>query len=109
MSSTKAAPQSVKTPLGSLFSAATVAAENPSARVYNWVLAPGATSEMHTHVRPYPIIAAKGFTLKRTAPDGQSVTHEIKLGDFHWVDTKVNHTLSSAGSAAGQIAEIELK
>src|SRR5260370_42485448 len=82
MSSTKAAPQSVKTPLGSLFSAATVAAENPSARVYNWVLAPGATSAMHTHVRPYLIIAAKGFTLKMTAPDDQSVTHEIKLGDF---------------------------
>jgi quercetin dioxygenase-like cupin family protein len=89
--------------------AATVAAENPSARIYNWVLAPGATSAMHTHVRPYLVVAASAFTLKMTAPDGQSITHEIKRGDFHWVDTKVTHTLANAGSSEGQIVEIELK
>jgi quercetin dioxygenase-like cupin family protein len=89
--------------------AATVAAENPSARIYNWVLAPGAASAMHAHSRPYLIVAVTGFTLKMTAPDGQALTHEIKRGDFHWVDTKVTHTLSNAGSAAGQILEIELK
>jgi quercetin dioxygenase-like cupin family protein len=89
--------------------AATVAAENPSARIYNWTLAPGATSAMHTHVRPYLIVAATGFNLKMTSPDGQSFTHELKCGDFHWVDTKVTHTLANAGSAAGQILEIELK
>jgi quercetin dioxygenase-like cupin family protein len=89
--------------------AATVAAENPSARIYNWVLAPGSTSAMHTHVRPYLIVAATGFTLKMTAPDGQSFTHELKRGDFHWIDTKVTHTLANAGTAAGQILEIELK
>jgi len=89
--------------------AATVAAENPSARIYNWNLAPGATSAMHTHVRPYLIVAVTGFTLKMTAPDGQSITHEIKRGDFHWVDTKVTHTLANVGSTGGQIVEIELK
>jgi quercetin dioxygenase-like cupin family protein len=89
--------------------AATVAAENPSARIYNWVLAPGAASAMHTHVRPYLIVAATGLTLKMTSPDGQSLTHEIKRGDFHWVDTKVTHTLANAGASDGQILEIELK
>jgi quercetin dioxygenase-like cupin family protein len=89
--------------------AAGVAAENPSARIYNWVLAPGAASAMHTHVRPYLIVAPTGFTLKMTAPDGQSLTHELKRGDFHWVDTKVTHTLGNAGSAQGQVLEIELK
>ncbi len=29
--------------------AATVAAENPSARIYNWVLPPGVTAPMHAH------------------------------------------------------------
>jgi quercetin dioxygenase-like cupin family protein len=89
--------------------AATVAAENPSARIYNWVLAPGASSAMHTHVRPYLIVAATGFTLKMTAPDGQSLAHDLQRGDFHWVDTKVTHSLANAGSVAGQILEIELK
>ncbi len=89
--------------------AATVAAENPSARIYNWVLAPGATSAMHTHARPYLVVAVTGLTLKMTAPDGQSLTHELKRGDFHWVDTGVIHTLANAGSAEGQILEVELK
>ena len=89
--------------------AATVAAENPSARIYNWILAPGATSAMHTHVRPYLIVAVTGFTLKMTAPDGQSIKHEINRGDFHWVDAKVTHTLANVGSTGGQIVEVELK
>jgi quercetin dioxygenase-like cupin family protein len=88
---------------------AAVAAENPSARIYNWVLAPGATSAMHTHVRPYLIVAARGFILKMTAPDGQGFTHKIERGDFHWVQTKVTHTLENAGTSDGQIVEIELK
>lgn len=89
--------------------AAEVAGENPSARVYKWVLAPGAATAMHTHVRPYLIVAATGFNLKATAPDGQSYTHELKAGDFHWIDRKVTHSLGNAGSAEGQILEVELK
>ena len=61
------------------------------------------------HVRPYLIIAATGITLKMTAPDGLSLTYELKRGGFLWVDTKVTHTLGNAGNAEGQILEIELK
>lgn len=93
----------------SAVAAAAVAAENPSARIYNWVLAPGATTAMHTHVRPYLIVSPKEFMLKMTAPDGQSSTHEVQRGDFHWVDSKVTHTLGNAGGSEGQIVEIELK
>jgi quercetin dioxygenase-like cupin family protein len=89
--------------------AAAIAGENPSARVYSWVLAPGSVSAMHSHLRPYLIISAKGFTLKMTAPDGQSTSHEVKPGEFHWVNTKVTHSLANAGSTEGQIVEIELK
>lgn len=86
-----------------------VTAENPSARVYKWVLAPGAATPMHTHDRPYLILAATPMQLKMTAPDGGAFTHEIKAGDFHWVDTKVTHTLANAGATEGEIVEIELK
>ena len=86
-----------------------VAGENPSARVYKWTLVPGGVTTMHTHERPYLIVAATGFNLKMTGPDGQSLTHEIKAGDFHWVTTKVTHTLANAGTGKGQIIEIELK
>jgi quercetin dioxygenase-like cupin family protein len=89
--------------------AAPVALENPSARIYKWVLAPGATSPMHTHTRPYLIIAATPMPLKMTAPDGQSFAHEVKSGDFHWVDAKVTHSLTNEGATEAQIVEIELK
>jgi quercetin dioxygenase-like cupin family protein len=89
--------------------AAAIAGENPSARVYNWPLAPGSVTPMHTHTRPYLILSATAFNLKMTAPDGQSNQHEINPGDFHWVNTQVTHTLANTGNTPGQIVEIELK
>jgi quercetin dioxygenase-like cupin family protein len=89
--------------------AATVAAENPSTRVYNWVLAPGASSAQHTHELPYLIVAVNTVQLKMTGADGKSSTHEVKAGDFHWVDSKVTHTLANDGTTQGQIVELELK
>jgi quercetin dioxygenase-like cupin family protein len=88
---------------------AAVEAENPSARVYKWMLAPGATSAMHTHERPYLIIAATPLMLKMTDPEGKSFTHEVKAGDIYWIDAKVTHSLANEGTTAGEIVEIELK
>ena len=86
-----------------------VVGENPCARAYRWTLAPGATSATHTHERPYLIVAVTGFPLKMTAPDGQSAAHDVKAGDFHWVDGNVTHSLSNEGTAEAQIVEIEMK
>jgi quercetin dioxygenase-like cupin family protein len=86
-----------------------VEAENPSARVYKWALAPGATSAMHTHERPYLIVSATPLMLKMTDPEGKSFTHEVKAGDVHWVDAKVTHSLANEGTTTGQIVEVELK
>ncbi len=88
---------------------APVAAENANARIYNWILSPGVTAAQHTHVRSYLIVAVTPMTLKMTAPDGKSLTEEVKAGEFHWVDAKVTHTLANGGSTEGQIVEIELK
>lgn len=88
---------------------ATPAAENESARVYKWDLAPGASSPQHTHERPYLIIAATTVDLRMTAPDGNSLRHVVKPGDFHWVDSAVTHTLINEGKSPGVIVEVELK
>jgi len=63
----------------------------------------------HTHERPYLIVATTDMQLKMSAPDGQSVAHPVKAGDFHWVDNKVTHTLENAGTAPGEIVEFEMK
>jgi quercetin dioxygenase-like cupin family protein len=93
----------------SAYIAAPVAAENASARVYKWMIAPGTTSAMHTHERPYLIVAATAFPLKMSAPDGQSFTENVKAGDFHWVDSNVTHSLTNEGTTDAEIVEIELK
>ena len=89
--------------------AAPVAAENRCARVYDWHLAPGTSSAMHAHDRPYLVVAVTPLKLKMTAPDGKSSTHEVVAGDFHWVDAKVTHSLANDGASEGQIVEFELK
>jgi quercetin dioxygenase-like cupin family protein len=89
--------------------AATVAAENPSARIYNWVLPPGVTSPMHAHARPYLIVSITEINLSMTSPDGQSATHGVGPGDFRFVDAKVTHNLGNLGITPGQIVEVELK
>ena len=42
-------------------------------------------------------------------PDGASMDHPIKAGDFHWIDSKVTHVLTNSGTEAGVIVEVELK
>ena len=86
-----------------------VAIENPSVRVYKWPVAAGTATAMHTHTRPYLIVAATPMQLKMTAPDGQSRTEQVKAGDFHWVNVPVTHFLANEGSADGLIVEFELK
>jgi quercetin dioxygenase-like cupin family protein len=86
-----------------------VAAETPSARVYNWVLAPGATSPMHTHMRPYIIISITEMNLQMSSPDGQTASHGVSPGDFKYIDAKITHNLSNIGPTPGQIVEVELK
>jgi len=86
-----------------------VAAENASARVYSWMLAPAEVTPMHTHERPYLIVAVTPMHLKMIAPDGASFTHDVKPGDFHWIDSKVTHTLANDGTTPGQLVEFELK
>jgi quercetin dioxygenase-like cupin family protein len=89
--------------------AATVATENPSARIYNWVLPAGVTSPMHAHARPYVIVSITEINLAMASPDGQSATHGVGAGDFRFVDAKVTHTLGNLGMTPGQIIEVELK
>jgi quercetin dioxygenase-like cupin family protein len=83
--------------------------ENESARAYSWELAPKASSAQHTHNRPYLIISVTPMDLGMQAPDGRSITHHVNAGDFHWVDSKVTHTLTNNGDQSAVIVEVELK
>ena len=80
---------------------ATVVAENPSARVYKWNLAPGGATTPHVHEHPYILLAVTPLRLKTTAADGTSAIEMVKAGDFRWVNANGPHTLANTGSADG--------
>lgn len=96
-----------------------VAGENPSARIYNWTLAPGATSPMHKHVRPYIIVSVTAINLQMSSNDGQTASRAVEAGTFRYVDMppagaggsggSVTHNLGNIGINPGQIIEVELK
>jgi quercetin dioxygenase-like cupin family protein len=90
-------------------SIAAPAAENSQMRVYRYELGPGARSTQHTHARPYLLVAATGMSLRMISPDGASMAHPVKAGDFHWVETAVTHTLINEGPEKGVLVEFELK
>ena len=85
------------------------AAENPKMRGYRYELAPGASTALHTHARPYVIVAATDMDLRTVEPDGSSIDHSVKAGDLHWVDSRVTHVLTNRGTQKGVLVEIELK
>jgi quercetin dioxygenase-like cupin family protein len=90
-----------------------VAAENPSARIYNWVLAPGATAPMHKHVRPFVIVSVTALNLQMNSPDGQTAARAVEAGGFRYIDVPpggpLTHNLVNFGTTPGQIVEVELK
>jgi len=85
------------------------AVESSSFRAYKWDLAAGSSAPAHTHTRPYLIIAVTPMLLVMKSPDGGSMELPIKAGDFHWIDSKVTHTLTNNGKEPGIIFEVELR
>ena len=79
------------------------------ARPAKWELAPGASSSMHTHAGHYLIIAATPMQLLMKGPEGASMEHPVKAGDFHWVDSSVTHMLTNKGQKPGIIVEVEIR
>ena len=54
---------------------------------------PGTTSAMHTHERPYLVLLGDSAPAEDDRPKGESMTHEVKPGDFH-MDRCQGHALA---------------
>ena len=54
-------------------------------------------------------MAATSLQLTMKGPDGASMEHPVKPGDFHWVDSRVTHALLNGGRDPGILVEVELK
>ena len=90
-----------------------VAAENPSSRIYNWVLAAGATTPMHKHVRPYVLVSVTALNLRMNSSDGQTAARAVDARSFRYVEVppggSLTHNLVNIGNTPGQLIEVEMK
>jgi quercetin dioxygenase-like cupin family protein len=83
--------------------------ETPHLSAFRYVLPAGVSSPIHTHTRPYLLVAATSVQLKFVAPDGKSTSDELASGDFRWFSGNVTHALVNAGAGQAQIVEIEIR
>jgi len=83
-----------------------LAAEGPLARVYRVVLAPGASTEVHTH-------AAPGLTVQATLGASEDLggspaaSGGSGAGAWRWRNAGYRHTLRNAGAAPLTLVEID--
>lgn len=82
--------------------------ENERVRVLRRVLAPGETTEVHTHPANAVAVVVTPGTLQVTQADGTMRTLEPQAGAVQWVVAGTTHALRNTGSAPVEIVDVEL-
>ncbi|MBA3513821.1 MAG: cupin domain-containing protein [Pyrinomonadaceae bacterium] len=78
-------------------------------RVSRLVLAPGQSTELHTHaLRTLGVAVSEGRIVAKVS--GRKIrTVKFKPGDKQWYEDRTKHRLRNVGSAPFEVVEIELK
>jgi len=77
---------------------------------FRYVLPAGVSSPVHTHTRPYVLIAATSARLKIVLPGAADpIVTDLTSGDFRWFTGTSTHSLHNAGADQAQIVEIEVR
>jgi quercetin dioxygenase-like cupin family protein len=86
-----------------------VVLENGRVRVSRRVLAPGRSTDSHTHALRCLAVAVTDGEISRGAPGEESKTLHIKQGDSVWLEAGTMHSLKNVGTAPFEAVDIELK
>ena len=87
----------------------TLVLENERVRISRLILAPGQSSELHTHVLRRLAVAVTEGRLAVEVPGEKARTFEFKSGDFRWYEAGATHALKNVGSTPFEAVDIELK
>ena len=87
----------------------TMALENDRVRVMRLVLAPGQSTEMHSHALRGIGVAVTGGTISVEVPGKKSRTMKFQPGDYQWHERGTKHSLRNVGSVSFEAIDIELK
>lgn len=87
----------------------TIVLENDRVRVMRLVLAPGQSTEMHSHALRGIGVAVTEGTISVEVPGKKSRTMRFQPGDYQWHERGTKHSLRNVGSAPFEAIDIELK
>jgi hypothetical protein len=85
--------------------------ENEHVRVWHLEVAPGNSSPLHTHMRPYFSVIIESARLQTAFADGSTSVDEDGIGDVVWFgldDRTRTHTLTNIGATRCVARVIEL-
>jgi quercetin dioxygenase-like cupin family protein len=83
--------------------------ENEHVRIFRVSLAPGQSTEQHSHDLPFlgVVITEGKIAVDRPATAAETVT--FKPGDYRWHERGMRHSMRNVGSTSFEAVEIELK
>ena len=83
--------------------------ENERVRILRLVLAPGQSSEEHSHALQGVTVVITEGKIAVDLPGRKTETVTFKPGDYRWHEGGMRHSLRNVGSATFEAVEIELK
>lgn len=86
----------------------TVRLENDRVRVLEYVLPPGESEPLHSHLSGVAYVI-NGATLHVRMGDGSVADGTLQVGDVHWRDKNVTHAVQNVGSSDMRALIVELK
>ncbi len=98
-----------RAPPQALVAGQTLVLENERVRVSRLVLAPGQSTELHTHALRTLGVAVSEGKIAVEVPGEKVRTVKFKPGDTQWHEGGTKHPLRNVGSAPFEAVDIELK
>jgi len=83
--------------------------ENERVKVWEMVLEPGKSSDLHEHVRDYLLCIIEGESIDADRPDGSSIHLPVKPGDVYCVPRGATETAVNRSAVRYREILIELK
>jgi len=83
--------------------------ENERVRIFRLVLAPGQSTEEHSHALHGLGVVITGGKIAIDVPGTKTETVTFNPGDYRWHQGGMRHSLRNVGSATFEAVEIELK
>ncbi len=96
-------------PLSGLFAGHTLVLENERVRVSRLLLAPGQSTELHTHALRGLGVSLSEARIAIEVPGKKVRMVKFKPGDTRWHEGGTKHTLRNVGSTTYEAVEVELK